>query len=167
MGLEDDVSLHRHIRSQLASIRELMDERDRLYLTNFKASEVAVAAALAGSEKAVAAAFLASEKAVLKAEQAQKEYNERSNEFRGQLDDQAKMLMPRAEADSRFTSVEEKISAMQKSFDDQIQGLRRSRDQGSGRDEALHDSRQQNNWIIGAVIGVAVSIVTVILHLLK
>jgi hypothetical protein len=35
------------------------------------------------------ASFEASEKAIVKAENAQRDYNVRSNEFRGQLDDQA------------------------------------------------------------------------------
>ena len=93
--------------------------------------------------------------------------NERSNEFRGQLDDQAKMLMPRAEADSRFVSVEEKILAAQKSFDDQIRGLRSSRDEGSGRESAHQSDRAQSNWIIGIVIGIIVSVISVILHFWK
>lgn len=102
----------RFYQERMNSLQKLMDERDRLYMNSFKASEVAVAAALAGSEKAVNAAFLASEKAVLKAEQAQKEYNERSNEFRGQLDDQAKMLMPRTESLTMFKALEEKVTRM-------------------------------------------------------
>lgn len=104
-------------------IRELasrVDERDRLYDVRFRAGETAVAAALAAQEKAVSAAlnaqekqtstaFLASEKAIVKAEDAQREYNIRSNEFRGQLDDQAKMLMPRAEVAALFKAMEEKV----------------------------------------------------------
>src|ERR1700722_3073367 len=71
------------IREYLVSI---IEERDRLYDMRFKASETAVNAALAAQEKAVTAAFTASEKAIVKAEDAQKDYNNRSNEFRGQLD---------------------------------------------------------------------------------
>jgi hypothetical protein len=164
---EDLITLKQHIEVQLASLKEIVNERDRLYLNNFKASEVAVAAALAGSEKAVNAAFLASEKAVLKAEQAQKEYNERSNEFRGQLDDQAKMLMPRAEADSRFLSIEEKIGSTQKFFDDQLRSLSSSRDQGTGRNESLDKSRQQNNWFVGLVVVIAVCVVETFFHWIK
>src|SRR6202035_5755903 len=90
----------------------ISEERDRQYDQRFRAAEIAVSAALSAQEKAVAAAFLASEKAIIKAqeaqgdaflasekaiikaEEAQKDYNLRSNEFRGQLDDQAKTLMP-------------------------------------------------------------------------
>jgi hypothetical protein len=90
-------------------IERILDERDRLYESRFKAGEVAVAAALSAQEKAVSAAFVASEKAVLKAEEAQKEYNIRSNEFRGQLDDQAKTLMPRLESSALLRALEEKI----------------------------------------------------------
>jgi hypothetical protein len=86
-------------------------------------AEVAVSAALAAQEKAVNAAFTASEKAVLKAEQAQKEYNERSNEFRGQLDDQAKTLMPRPETLNMFKAMEEKIAGVDHVTDAKIQNL--------------------------------------------
>lgn len=39
------------------------------------------------------------------------------NEFRGQLADQAALLMPRAEADARFTAMEDKLAAMSSRLD--------------------------------------------------
>ena len=113
----------RQYQQQFTSLRTLMDERDRLYLANFKAAEVAVSAALVAAEKSVNTAFAASEKAVLKAEQAQKEYNERSNEFRGQLDDQAKTLMPRPETQNMFKAIEEKVSGVQNVAESKFLGL--------------------------------------------
>jgi hypothetical protein len=109
-------------------LERVMDERDRLYDTRFKAAETAVAAALAAQEKAVGAAlaaqekqtassFLASEKAIVKAEDAQREYNVRSNEFRGQLDDQAKTLMPRPEATTMFKALEDKTYGVKGELD--------------------------------------------------
>lgn len=82
-------------------------------------ADKATSAALVAQEKGTAAAFASSEKAIAKAEEAQREYNVRSNEFRGQLDDQAKMLMPRAESLTLFKSVEEKLYL----FDIAIKGL--------------------------------------------
>jgi hypothetical protein len=126
-----------HIGRVLQDMRELIvrlvDERDRLYAVRFRAAEMhinsvfeahanslrvafqaqekSVEAHFTAQEKAVAAAFSASDKAIIKSEEAQRAYNERSNEFRGQLDDQAKMLMPRAEASALIHATEDKLYA--------------------------------------------------------
>lgn len=107
-------------RADIDHVREIMDEREKRYNERFKCAEEGVAIALTAQEKATAAAFVAQEKAVAaafasstnavnKAEEAQKSYNERSNEFRGQLDDQAKRLMPREETGALFTGINEKV----------------------------------------------------------
>lgn len=97
------------------SIREflerILEERDRLYNIRFEEAKTAVNAALIAQKEAVTSAFAASEKAIIKAEDAQREYNARSNEFRGQLDDQAKTLMPRPETMALFRSIEDKMEA--------------------------------------------------------
>ena len=107
------VNLREFFTLWLENIDRFMDERDRRYETRFEGQEKAVAAALAAADKQVTTAFSASEKAVAKAEDAQKDYNQRSNEFRGQLDDQAKTLMPRSEALVRFEAVESRVSALE------------------------------------------------------
>jgi len=91
-----------------------MDERDRRY-----------AAERLSDQRAVEAAFKASEKAIDKAEQAQVGVNERGNEFRGQLDDQAKRLMTKDEAGIRFATIEEKVEALRQD----VGNLRESRSQ--------------------------------------
>lgn len=101
----------------------LIEERDRLYDQRFRAAEIAVFAAFNAQEKAVAAAFLSSEKAIVKAEDAQKDYNLRSNEFRGQLDDQAKTLMPRPETVALFKGVDEKLIFVQQTYDRRFETL--------------------------------------------
>jgi hypothetical protein len=119
--------------------------------TALAAQEKAVNAALAAQEKQTASSFLASEKAIVKAEDAQREYNVRSNEFRGQLDDQAKTLMPRPETMTMFKSFEDKLSTIKieldratemgrnnlekamGSFGHEVAGLRESRSAGEGR----------------------------------
>jgi len=75
-------------KSRIAHIESILAERHRMYEHRFDASEEAVKAALSAQEKLMSAAFAASEKAIVKAEEAQRDYNVRSNEFRGQLDDQ-------------------------------------------------------------------------------
>jgi phosphopantetheinyl transferase (holo-ACP synthase) len=64
------------------------------------------------SDKAVQAALLAAKEAVLKAEVASEKRFESVNEFRGQLADQTNSLIPRAEADSRFNAIAEKVTAL-------------------------------------------------------
>jgi hypothetical protein len=172
--------------SQREFLERIMDERDRLYDMRFKAAETAVNTALAAQEKAVNAAlaaqekqtassFMASEKAIVKAEDAQREYNVRSNEFRGQLDDQAKTLMPRPESLTMFRATEDKlasakaelertIESVRASFEkatganaDDIAGLRESRATGTGKDQGI-----STIWfaLVGAV-GLIVSILTI------
>lgn len=130
-----------------ASVREIMTlltERDRRYTDRFGAADIAVAAALAAIEKQTTASFMASEKAIVKAEDAQRDYNIRSNEFRGQLDDQAKTLLPRQEAAALLKSIEERMAATvrdhEKTFDEvkaEISSLRETRAEGAGKQEIV------------------------------
>jgi hypothetical protein len=145
----------REVASELYVIRELftakidavvalMDERDRLYKERDESRRTAVDAALVAMDKQTRASFEASEKAIVKAEDSQREYNIRSNEFRGQLDDQAKTLLPRAEAGVLFKGLEEKIrssdDSREKKFDivtKDITALRESRSNLDGRTAIL------------------------------
>lgn len=91
MEIEVD-ALRELLRINVASVRELINERDRRYDQRFIAQEGAVA----------------------KAELAQQAYNERSNEFRGALDDQGKLMITKSEADQRFDQMHELIDAQAK-----------------------------------------------------
>jgi len=138
-------------RADREILERIIEERDRLYDMRFRAGEIAVNAALAAQEKAVNAAFLASEKAIIKAEEAQREYNVRSNEFRGQLDDQAKLLMPRSEANAVFAATNEKIDAIRK----EVASLREYR---SGIESKGISQREMMGYILAAIsIGVAIA----------
>jgi hypothetical protein len=152
----------RELTAQLDDVKELLqvkhdalvqvvDERDRLYDVRFRAAEAAASAALAAQEKATNAAFAASEKAIVKAEDAQREYNVRSNEFRGQLDDQAKTLMPRPETLTMFKAVDEKLLALSR----EIAGLRESRSESGGKSIGTH-----------AVVAYVIAAISIILALL-
>jgi hypothetical protein len=89
------------LEARLNAQRELMDERDRRYDERFKATDERTNLALVSSEKAVAKAEIATEKRF-----------DAVNEFRGQLKDQAATLMPRAEVDTRFNALAEKIESI-------------------------------------------------------
>ena len=156
----------RELTAQLDDLKELllakhealilvMNERDRLYDVRFRAAEAAVSAALAAQEKSTNAAFAASEKAIVKAEDAQREYNIRSNEFRGQLDDQAKTLMPRPETLNMFKSVDEKVLMLGK----EVAGLRESRSEGGGRSLGTHEMW---GYVLSAVLLIGWVITTII-----
>ncbi len=152
------------------SLREfmerIMDERDRLYLARFDASALSVTTALAAQEKAVAAAFLASEKAIIKAEDAQREYNTRSNEFRGQLDDQAKTLMPRIETMGLFKAAYDRMEQQREAFEKSVEtltkevaGLRESRSEGHGNKVS---TRETMSYVVTAIM-LVITIVSVYL----
>lgn len=130
-------TLHGHL---LAMLRE-KDLRDN---QRFEAQQLALRDALSAQEKAVTAALIAAERAVNKAEAAQEKRNEATNEFRGQLSDQAANLMPRREAQVLIDALAEKVTIMQ----------RRVNETG-GRAAGLNDA-----W--GYLIGVAGIIAAVV-----
>jgi len=156
--------------AKLSGLREILDERDRLYKERDESRKTAVDAALQAAKEKTADAFLASEKAIVKAEDAQKEYNERSNEFRGTLEDQARTLLPRFEADSRFGAQDEKLEALRK----EVQSLRESRSEGSSARLAVREVRTENaatsaQWVAVASaivfgLGFVVSLVALIIY---
>ena len=82
-------------------IERIVHERDRQYHAEI--------AAIRREHEADIQSLMQS---IAKAEEAQKSYNERSNEFRGQLDDQAKTLMPRSEATLLVAQVDQRVDTM-------------------------------------------------------
>lgn len=136
------------INEKIASLRDKVEERDRLYSAQFKASETAVSAALSAQKESTGSAFTASEKAIVKAEDAQREYNVRSNEFRGQLDDQAKTLMPRTEAAAMFKASEDKLEDLKK----RLEVFSDYRSGAVGEKAAQSFGVQQKQWSIGMLV---------------
>ena len=96
------------------ALKALIDERDVRYNQRFQAQQEALTAALSAAKEAVAAALLAADRAVSKAELAAEKRFESVNEFRGALSDQTSKLLPRVEADARFSNLEEKINRLDK-----------------------------------------------------
>ena len=141
--------------AELRALNKIIDERDRLYKERDDARRTAVDAALAAAKEQTASSFSASEKAIVKAENAQSDYNLRSNEFRGQLDDQAKRLIARIEVEAMVRNVEEKLSRM----DGEIRTLRESHGehvgQSSGKREIAGDTRANIAIVISVIGGIA------------
>ena len=117
------VNIREYFTLWLGNIDHFLQERDRRYEERYVAQEKAVLAALAAQEKLTSAAFASAEKAVSKAEDAQKDYNQRSNEFRGQLDDQAKLLMARTEAISQFDGFDKRLEDRDKAVEARLTAL--------------------------------------------
>jgi hypothetical protein len=88
----------------------LITSNDKRYQESFESQRQAVKDALAAQKELTTAAFNSSEKAIVKAEDAQRDYNQRSNEFRGQLDDQAQTLMPRTETNVLIAGLNDKLA---------------------------------------------------------
>jgi len=108
---------------------EKMDERDKRYTERDESRTTAVNAALIAAKELNAASQASSKEAIIKAESAQQSYNERSNEFRGQLDDQAKRLISRLEVEQVVKNFEEKINRL----DTDMRSLRESRSEIGGK----------------------------------
>ena len=155
------------LQERVNAMRELMDERDKRYAVQFEAGSTAVSTALAAQKELTSAAFASSEKANAKTEDAQSSYNERTNELRGAMSDQSKTLLPRSEADARFSSLEEKIDESKK----QVASLRESRSSGFGKDEATESYRMLMKWLVGTAITVLIfgfgAALTITLFVLK
>jgi hypothetical protein len=145
---EETIDLRTHIEA-------IMNERDRSYDSRFRASEIAVNAALAAQEKAVTAAFLASEKAIVKAEEAQREYNVGHNDLLHKMDDQYNVMMPREEALVRIGAIDAKIELGRT----EIAGLRESRSESKGTKE----NKSENAIYVIAGTGIVISVISMIL----
>lgn len=134
-------SLKELLMDRFASIEKIIESNDRRYEERFKATDEKTTLALAASEKAVTKAEVATEKRF-----------DAVNEFRGTLSDQAATLFPRAEAESRFNSFDEKIEDLKKD----IGSLKESRSNLEGR-----------IWMLGGVISVAIIILNLIMKYLR
>src|SRR5687768_2375402 len=94
--------------TRVARIEAELAANDRRYEQRFADQQTAVNTALSAAKEAVNAAMLAANAAVTKAETAYDKRFEAVNEFRGTLSDQQRTLMPRAEAELRLDTLEQK-----------------------------------------------------------
>ena len=101
----------RELVAAFDGFRQVMDERDRLYLEKFKSSEDKTVMALGFSKEAVTKADTATEKRF-----------EGVNEFRKSLSDQTVNFLSKSEAEPRFSAIDARVTI-----------LERSNNQSSGR----------------------------------
>ena len=109
--LRDLCATVREIVADLTGFKRLMDERKETGDGRFTTLTGSIDRAVSQLEKQTATAFSAAEKATDKYEGAQKEYNNRSNEFRAALDDQNKLMMPRTEVESLVRGLREMLDS--------------------------------------------------------
>lgn len=144
----------------------IIDANDRRYVQDSVNQNRAVEDALAAQKELTNAAFASSEKAIVKAEDAQREYNVRSNEFRGQLDDQAQTLMPRAETNVLLRAMEDKVLTAARTNADKIEELSKKLESISIRQTTIEGkgSGAHSLWLI--IFGV-ITTISIILSILK
>ena len=99
----------------------------------------------------------AAKEAVSKAESAQKAVNERQNEFRGQLSDQAATLMPRKECEASIASVREIIEREMKLVRIDIGSLRESRSVVVGKDAGKNTTWSHIALLVGWALTIALA----------
>jgi hypothetical protein len=110
---EAPVSLRDHVLALFAEKdlrdQQRFDAQEKAVQAALLAQQTAVGAALLAQEKATQAAQQSADRATSKAEAASEKRFEATNEFRGQLADQAATFMPRSEAESRLAALAEKV----------------------------------------------------------
>ncbi len=120
--------------------------------TAFDSRERATDAAFAAQKSAVEAALAAAKEAVQKAETAANSKFDSVNEFRGQLADYQRTLMPRAEVAVMMGAMQEKLDA-----------LTHRMDRNDGRSGGLNAGW---GYLVGAV-GLAAAVIGIVLALLR
>lgn len=107
----------RNIRSEAAGtslhFEKLLEAHDKRYEQRFQASQDAVKAAFEAQENRINERLQAQDRAVNKAEIAAEKRFEGVNEFRAQLGDQQRTLMPRAEAENRLQMLMDKVNVLE------------------------------------------------------
>lgn len=117
-------NLKEMIKEDHAHIATLVAAYDKRYEQRYEASQKALEAALVAQKDAVKEAFAAqkeainaalasADRAVSKAEIASEKRFEGVNEFRAQLGDQQRTLMPRTEAENRMNMIQEKVGVLE------------------------------------------------------
>jgi len=135
----------------------LLAENDRRYQQRAVTQEQAIKDALTAQKEAIAAALAAADRAVAKAEGAAEKRFEGVNEFRGQLADQQRTLMPRQEADAEFRAIRGEMNASISAINDKLSEMAERMNRSEGRSTGLNAG-----WIyliggiglVGTILGI-------------
>lgn len=158
---ERDVRYEERFTASGVAISAAFDASEKSVATAFEAREKAIAAAFESSEKAVKAAFDSADKAITKAEISIEKRADATYVALGELQRLLGGLMPRSEAEGRFSSAIDTLGEIRKTYDiafatlnDRVKGLEAVR---QGKAESQVDMR---GWIVALVafVGLAVTI---------
>lgn len=144
--------LYAYFNRWISDMEKFHEERDKRYENRFQSQDEKTTLALTASKEAISKAETATEKRF-----------DAVNEFRGALSDQAAMLLPRAEANTKFENYDEKIANVQK----EIQNLRESRSEGFGGATQQHRDRAQSNWAVERIIAVLIAAVAIVVGIIE
>lgn len=144
--IRDVEQLKVRIGADAVLAQEKIGALDRLMNTRFDSAD-----------RAVQAALLAAKEAVEKANGASEKRFDAVNEFRGQLSDMVNTLIPRKEAESRFSAIEERVSRNQTAIDKGFTGV----------DSRGAAGREYWGYLVGGlgVLAVIISTIIALTHL--
>jgi hypothetical protein len=154
--------------AKLADMRDLLQER---YATQtkaldaaFLAQQAAVATSFNASEKAMAAALLAAKEAVEKANAANDKRFDSVNAFRSQLADIQTTLVPRNEADAKFSAYESRLTDIKSTIDKGFTGMS-AKEQAGSQWRKTHNDQMALTLAGGSVIVTTILAILTGLHL--
>lgn len=127
------------------------------------ADKEATAAKFEAAATAVTAALEAAEKAVEKANTASERRFEAVNEFRGQLSDMVNTLIPRTEAETRFKSIDERLSRVQSTVDKGFSGA----DASENTTRWLKGDNRASYAGYYALAGVALTVIIIVIAVMN
>lgn len=169
MALEDrDLRAQQRFDAQEKAIGIALDAVDKEFHEHLKAQREETSAALAAADRAITKSetaterrFEALDRALNKADEATAQRFQAINGYREQLAEQARSLMPRAEAEQRIAANTEKVDSLTRSFTDAMQQVNSRLDLAAGRSTGIGAGW---GYLIGAVglSGGLIAIVTAI-----
>lgn len=160
--IERDRRYDERFEASQTAVKAALSANEKAIDTAFESREKAIAAAFLSSEKAIEAAFVSAEKAINKAEQSIEKRADATYVAIGELQQLLGGLMPRTEAEGRFTAALAAVAEIRKTYDasfatlaDRVKGLEA---RGQGKAESQFDMRA---WMVALVafVGLVVTLV--------
>lgn len=147
------------LREELNTIRQVMEERHKLYNERAKHQEVAVNLALAGVEKQTALALQSQKEAANKLESTQSTYNTTHNDLLRRMDKQYEEMISRREHSVFQETIRLEASNMRKDLQTEIDSLKAEqlRQEGSTDTKKLHSDNVK--WVIGLTVMILAALI--------
>jgi hypothetical protein len=168
-GVQGGLALKELIASQIADLREVLNER---YATQtkaldaaFLAQQAAVATSFDAQRDAIAAALLAAKEAVEKANVAAEKRFDAMNESLSQVNSSTRDLLPRAEAEVRFVATDSRLTEIKSTIDKGFTGVD-VRHAGVVESRDVRADSRGNIAIIVSVIAAAAALLLVIVTMI-